>query len=63
MYGKAVGIYSEYVCMCACASQGMVTITRNGHHPRDCGYPKEFYNPTGWLLSQRIVIIQRDRDI
>ena len=35
MYGKAVGIYSEYVCMCACASQGMVTITRNGDHHRE----------------------------
>ena len=45
----------------------MVTITRDGDHhrdgdnPRDFGHPKEFLNPRVWLLSYRIVIIQRDR--
>ena len=36
---------------------------RDGDYPRDCGHPKEFYHPTGWVLSLRIVIILRDRDV
>ena len=24
--------------------------TRKGDHPRDCGQPKNFYHPMGWIL-------------
>ena len=46
----------------------MVTITRDGNHHRDgdphrgLGRPRIFYHPMGWLLSQGIVTILRDRD-